>query len=95
MLLCSLLFAKAFDFFLNKYIKKLAAKTKTALDDILLVIVRKPIYILIIVIGLYFSIKSLSVINSYDLWVDSVFFVISVLVIALFVTRMLSVFVSR
>jgi len=93
-LLGSVIFAKVFHFALNKYVHKITAKTKTDIDDVLLKILKKPLYILIILAGLYFSLKSLSFFIPYSVWIDKIFFVTSILIVALIVSRIASVFVS-
>ena len=47
------------------YFKKLAKKTKTKLDDEILINVKRPIYVLVIFFGIYFFIRNLSVLDRY------------------------------
>ena len=94
-LLGSIIFAGIFNFILKTYIKKLTERTKSDIDDALLKIITKPVSILIFVIGLYFSLKSLSILIPYSLWMDRMFFVIFVLAISLLASRILSFLTSR
>ncbi len=94
-LLGAVVFSKVFTFILNRYIKKITAKTKTDIDDIILKKTKKPIYILIILIGLFFSLKSLSLFAPHGFWIDKIFFVTSILIVALLVSRIMSLFISR
>lgn len=94
-LLGSFIVAKVYLFILNKYVKRIVRQTKSDIDDKLLEILRKPFYVLIILGGLFFSLKSLSLLAPYSLWIDRIFFVTFVLVISLSVKRTLSIFVSQ
>ncbi len=94
-ILGSIIFAKVFHFILSRYIKKIAEKTKTDIDDILVGIIKKPLYLLIILTGLYLALKSLSFFTSYILWIDKIFFVVSILIVALVSSKILSIFTSR
>lgn len=94
-LIGSIIFAQILDFILKKYAKRIVEKTKTSIDDILLSIIAKPLYILIIFIGLYLALKSLSALAPYTLWIDKAFFVITVLIVTLSVSRVVSVLISH
>ena len=94
-LLGSIIFAGIFNFILKTYIKKLTERTKSDIDDTLLKLITKPVSILLFVIGLYFSLKSLSILIPYTLWIDRLFFVIFMLVISLLASRILSFLISR
>ena len=94
-LLGSIIFAGIFNFILKTYIKKLTERTKSDIDDTLLKLITKPVSILLFVIGLYFSLKSLSILIPYTLWIDRLFFVIFMLVISLLASRILSFLTSR
>jgi len=92
---CSVIFAKIFHFVLVKYVSKITEKTKTNIDDILLNLVTKPLYILILLIGVYIGLKSVSELQIYSLYIDSGFFVASVLIISQIFSRILSVLTSN
>jgi MscS family membrane protein len=72
-LIASAVFAMVFNFILNKYVRSLTRKTKTDLDDVILGIITKPLYVLIIFVGVYFGLKSLSVLQAYDAWIERIF----------------------
>ena len=91
----SIIFAKIFNLIVTKYIKKIIEKTKTDIDDMLMKVIRKPLYIFIILVGFYFGLKSLSFLTPYSLWMDKIFFIVSALLLSLIVTRILSFFISR
>ncbi|MBI4173157.1 MAG: mechanosensitive ion channel family protein [Candidatus Aenigmarchaeota archaeon] len=87
--------ATAFDFVLRNYAKKLAAKTKSELDDAILHIIERPLYLLIMLAGLYFAAKQLPILAPYAVWLDEVFFTAAVLLVALMVSRIAEVLVSH
>jgi len=91
----SIIFAKIFNLIVTKYIKKIIEKTRTDIDDMLMRVIRKPLYIFIILIGFYFGSKSLSFLAPYSLWINRMFFIISALLLSLIIARILSVLVSR
>jgi len=91
----SIIFAKVFNLIVTKYIKKITEKTRTDIDDMLMRVIRKPLYIFIIIIGFYFGLKSLSILTPYSLWINRLFFIISALLLSLIVARILSFFISR
>lgn len=87
--------AKVFHFVITCWLKKIAEKTKTDIDDLILKAVTKPFYVLVILAGIYFGLKSLSFLKPYFSSIEKVFFVGFVLLISLMVVRVLSIFTSR
>lgn len=86
--------AQVVHFILVNYVRKLAARTKTDIDDLILKILTKPIYIFIVFAGLYFALKSLSQLEPYFTYIDGIFFVGAVLLIALIVADILRIVLS-
>ncbi len=50
-----LLIAKITNFFLDNYVKKLAAKTKSEFDDLLIEAAQRPVFFLAIILGIFFG----------------------------------------
>ncbi|MGE4554619.1 MAG: mechanosensitive ion channel family protein [Candidatus Paceibacterota bacterium] len=94
-LVVSIIVARILLFFLKGYLHKFAEKSKTDIDDIILRIITKPFFILVISIGLYFSLKSLSTIIAYTRWFEDTFFVFWVLLSTLIISRILSALIIR
>jgi len=86
-LISCLILARIVHFILAKYVRGLAARTKTDIDDIILEILTKPLSIFIIFAGLYFALKSLSELEPYDAYIDGIFFVGTVLLVSLILAR--------
>jgi len=76
------------------YFKRWAEKTKTTIDDEILRNVKKPIYVLVIFLGIYFFIKNLSVLDKYDNIIDPTFLLIEILLIAFIFTRITNVLIA-
>ncbi len=90
----SILFAYIVRLFLNKYISKLTARTQTDLDDKIFDAVKGPLVVIIIVAGFYISLQSLSVVASYKNWLDRIYIVITIIIVALLVTKLLSLLIT-
>ncbi len=91
----AIILAKILRFVIRQYFKRIARKTKTEIDDMILRIIKKPLCIYVVIIGLYFGLRSLSVLTPYSLWINRIFFIISALLLSLIIARILSVLVSR
>ncbi len=87
--------AKVFLFIFHRYVHRLAAKTETDLDDVLLKVIRKPLTALIFIIGTQIALRSLSALEPYELWVKNIFFALTVAAIALLSSRVIAVLISR
>ncbi len=94
-ILCvSLIIAKIINIFLDRFVKGLAAKTKTTLDDKLVHAVHKPIVIGALLVGLYFSLHYLSIMSGYEVLINQSFTVIFILFVALVLMRIANAFIE-
>ena len=75
----SFVVAKLFYFIFNKYIKTLTKKTKTDIDDRLLAALERPFVIIIVLIGIYFSLLQIDYVRQYIEILNDLFFVLGVL----------------
>src|SRR3989339_1599819 len=91
--LFSLAIAKASHYILKTYLKKITEKTKSDIDDIIIHIITKPLYIFINTVGLYLSLKTLSIIADYILVIEKIFFVVILVIISWIVSRILKVLI--
>ncbi len=94
-LLAAIFLAKVIHFIFRKYLRRLAAQTKTDIDDLVLKTTISPIYILTILAGLYTGLRSLSVLANYAALISGVFFVLAVFIAAAAVSKILSALVGR
>lgn len=87
--------AKVLHFILKEYVKKLTERTKSDIDNTILKIITKPLYIFVIVLGIWIGLRFLSRINSYLFWIDGFFFVFSVFIASLVISRILAILITR
>ncbi|MFH1066045.1 MAG: mechanosensitive ion channel family protein [Nanoarchaeota archaeon] len=77
------------------YIKKLTEKTKTDIDDIILELIIRPGMALVIFVGIYLSLRQLSVLAPYAKWINGFSIVLGAFIIALLASRIISVFMNK
>ncbi len=82
-LLAAWIFASLVYKFLNTLYVKFARKTETHFDDNFLRMVNLPIYYLILFAGIYLALQSLTFIKSYSGFLNTTFFVLAVLLVAI------------
>lgn len=90
----SVILAQIVHFILVNYVRRLAARTKTDIDDIIVNILSKPVYVLIVFTGVYLALKSVSQLAPYFLYIDGTFFVFIVLALALIISQILRIVLS-
>jgi small-conductance mechanosensitive channel len=71
----------------GKYFSNWAKKTKTTLDDEILRSVKAIVIMLIVVIGVYYALSSVTIIQSYGEQIAAIFTVIEILLAAFAITR--------
>lgn len=71
--------AKLLYFILNKYIKTFTKKTKTDIDDRLLAALERPFVILVVLVGLYFSLLQIDYLRQHRDFIDDIFYILGVL----------------
>jgi len=78
----------------ERYLTRLAKKTKTTLDDEILRNVKKPIYFFVILIGIYYALDLLTPLKPYSVQLTQIFTVAEILLVALVITRVINVFIT-
>ncbi len=91
----SLVISKILHIVLETYAKKVAAKTKSDLDDLILKATTNPTYVLIVLIGAFLAIKRLSFLGDYAVFIDNAFLVAAVINVAFIVSRVFDVLISH
>ena len=76
------------------YFTKWAKKTKTNLDDEILANIKKPIYFLVLLIGAYYGLEFLSILEPYSTEVAFTFSIVEILLIAFIITRVVNVVIT-
>ncbi len=92
-LLIFVIIAKILKHIVIGHFKRIAEKTKTEIDDILISMVSRPLYYMVIFIGLYLASRSIAPIIPYFEKIEMAFFVIGILIGAWMVTKIVSLFV--
>ena len=93
--LLSFLMAKILYFIINKYVKSLAQKTKTDIDDKILAALEMPFIIGIVLIGIYFSLLQVDYIRQYTKAMNDIFFVLGVMLAILVLYRLTQVVMQK
>lgn len=88
-LVSSVLVAKVVYLFISKVLKKLAAKTETRLDDILIAMFEAPFVLGIILVGGYLAMSKLTIEPGVDAWIGKVYTVLITLNFTWFISRTL------
>ena len=81
-------------FIFERYLKRWAEKTETKLDDMILQNIKAPIYALVFIIGIYYAISPLSILQPYSGLISILFSVAQILVVAFIATRVINVLVE-
>jgi len=74
-----------------RFIVKRIVDKKKRYGEFILKQISLPVLILVFFIGLYTSLVSLTILEKYYLWVDGAFFIITVLITALLISRIITV----
>lgn len=86
--------AKIISFTFEKLVLRYAAKTKTTFDDDIVQAIKNPVYYLIIVIGFYFSVKSIGLEGLVNLYFERIVQSIITLMVAVASYRTINIFVD-
>lgn len=90
-LISAVLIAWTVNSFFERYIKRWAQKTTSTLDDKIFNNVKAPIFLIAILIGAYYSLTILSILDGYRELLRHIFIVAEIFAIAFMLTRVFSV----
>jgi len=79
---------------IERYFTKWTKKTKTKLDDEILSNIKLPIYLFVIIIGIYYALEPISFLDPYDGFLTPLFMVFEVLVATFAITRVVNVLIT-
>ena len=79
---------------IERYFTRWAKKTKTNLDDEILKNIKKPIYFLVFVIGIYSALEVLTILDPYESIIAFIFIIIEILLITYIITRVVNVAIA-
>lgn len=83
----ALIAAKVLYLLFGKVIKKLATKTKTKLDDIMVEMLEKPVIQLVVIFGVWFSFNRLTFSDTASLWIHGIYSVLLIVTITWVVAK--------
>ncbi len=78
----------------ERYFTNWAKKTKTSLDDEILVNIKKPIYFLVMILGAYYGLEFLSILKPYSTELAFSFSIVEILLVAYIITRVVNVVIT-
>jgi len=81
-------------FIINKYVNKWAEKTATTLDGKIASTVKVVIVVLIAILIIQFSLSPLSFLEPYSVWLDSLFLIVRIILVAYAVSRTLNILID-
>ncbi len=89
LILGAVLAGKLLYWFFGTIVKKLTARTKTRLDDIIIDMIEEPIVFALTLVGIWLAVKNLTLPEALLTWIWRVFKVVIIMNIAWLVTRLL------
>ena len=78
----------------ERYFTKWAKKTRTNLDDEILANIKLPIYLAVVVIGLYYALTPLSILDPFLFEIRLIFSIVEIILVSFAVTRIINVMVA-
>jgi MscS family membrane protein len=94
-MLLSVIIAKIIYWLIGKYVKRLASKTTTRLDDILIDKLEEPIVLAIVIVGLWWSIEHLTFTTGFQNLVNNVFHVLIAIDITWLLARVIDAMIAE
>jgi small-conductance mechanosensitive channel len=84
-----LLAAQFFLYFIKVYFTRWTARTRNNLDDRIIKIISRPVYLAIFFTGLYIAVQNLTIPDKWSRWTDRTLFIILVIIAATVLSRLL------
>jgi len=78
----------------ERYFTHWAKKTRTTLDDEILANIKLPVYLVVIVVGLYYALTPLSILEPFLFQIRLIFSIVEILLVSFAVTRIINVLVA-
>lgn len=94
-ILGSIVLAKIVYWFIGKIVKRLTAKTKTKLDDIIVDMIEEPIVFAIIIAGIWYGLGLLDFSSKTMNWLHKIYYILVIFNVTWLVTRLLDALVEE
>ena len=78
----------------ERYFTRWAKKTKTTLDDEIFANIKKPIYFFVILVGAYYGLEFLSILEPFSTELAFIFTIVEILLVAFIITRVFNVVIT-
>jgi len=88
-------FSKMFNYFFEKYLHAWAEKTATTIDDLIVKNVIRPLYFLLLLLGIYFAKNSLKMPDLLSLWTNRLMMAVGILIGFIYLFRFLEALMER
>jgi len=78
----------------ERFLAQWAKKTKTRLDDEIIANIKAPVYAFVILLGAFYGLESLSILQPYSSLLDAIFKVAQIALVALIAVRIINVLIA-
>ena len=78
----------------QRYFTRWAEKTKTKLDDEILKNIKKPIHFLVILVGAYFALEFLTLLDPHANLIGFIFTIVEIILVTFIITRVINVLIA-
>jgi small-conductance mechanosensitive channel len=93
-IIASVVIAKAFNFIVKRFVLHVSARTKTELDDMIVNSISLPIFIAIVLVGIFVALQGLPEISEYAFYINTSFMIFYILFGAMITIRVIGAFVQ-
>ena len=94
-IMLSVLAGRVLFWVLSNVVKKITAKTKTNLDDILLDMVEEPISFAVAILGIWYGLDSLNLPDVGHVWINRIYYLLIIFNIAWLINRVLDALIEE
>lgn len=91
----SVMLGKAIFWFISNIVKKLTAKTKTNIDDIIIDMVEEPLSFAIAILGIWYGLDSLNLPDAGHIWINRIYYLLIIFNIAWLINRVIDALVEE
>ncbi len=94
-MLASVLLGRAIYWFFSNVVKKLAARTETSLDDIVIDMVEEPLSFAIAILGIWYGLDSLHLPDVGHVWINRIYYLLIIFNVAWLINRVIDALIEE
>lgn len=94
-ILLSVLLGKVVFWFFSNVVKKLTAKTKTNIDDIVIDMVEEPLSFAIAILGIWYGLDSLNLPDVGHVWINRIYYLLIIFNVAWLINRVIDALIEE